>query len=141
MVYFNECILLHRVNYICFVFSRSFERTIPIWFKKVMNKDNDQTGNFIEAKNTVFSLATTNSITDIVAMSTRINDESVSEHVEFFTKLLGGLPPRLSANYCVFRLISHLVRTKNENFITILNRLKFNLSPCIRDRLLTFNYS
>jgi hypothetical protein len=53
-----------------------------------MNKDNDQTGNFIEAKNTMFSLATTNSITDIVAMSTRINDESVSEHVEFFTKLL-----------------------------------------------------
>lgn len=87
---------------------RAFERTILIWFKKVVQEGEEGNG-FLDDKKKMFSLADTHAFLDIIALCTHINHESIQEHMEYFTQQLSGLSPRLAETYCVFRLVSHLV--------------------------------
>jgi hypothetical protein len=63
----------------------------------------------------MFSFVNTHAVLDIIALGTRINHESIQEHMEYFTQQLSGLSPRLAEIYCVFRLVSHVVRKHKIN--------------------------
>lgn len=107
---FINCVLMIFV--FIYVPCRSFERTTPIWFNKCVNQDDEEAGDFLEARRDIFSLATTHSIINIINMSQYINNDNLANHIGFFKEQLHGvtLPSRLPEIYSVYRLFSQEVR-------------------------------
>lgn len=99
--------------YVCIrifcIFYRSFERTTPIWFNKLIIKEDGIAEDFLDKKKQIFSSSSTHSILDILCMGERVDKENLAQHITFFKEYLCGLPPRLAEIYSVYRLFSHEV--------------------------------
>ena len=64
----------------------------------------------MDARREMFSMATTNCLTDIIGLSEPINRENISTNITYFGEHLTQLPSRLSEIYSVYRLIANEVR-------------------------------
>jgi len=85
---------------------RSFERTTPISFHKIVTKDVTHT-EFFDKKRKIFDVAKPNCLPDIIRMGRLLNsDVELAPHVQFFAEHLKGLPSRLPSIYCSFRLFA-----------------------------------
>ena len=89
--------------------SSSFERTTPIWFNKLLNKNEENGDNFLDARKRIFDAATTHSLFDIIALGQQINEENLAHHITFFKEHLSGLSPRLADIYGIYRLLAQEV--------------------------------
>ena len=72
-----ECMTLSVVEFD--LYFRSFERTIPVWFKKIVSKKDQSASQFLSDKKKLFSLANTHSIMDVIT-----NHENIASHTNFF---------------------------------------------------------
>lgn len=92
------------VYIICIVnisfFFRSFERTTPILFAKLIAGDKDS---FMEGRKSVSALASTSCIPSVIKMAVGLDDAILQPHIDFFRKQLNGLPSRLPSIYSCFR--------------------------------------
>ena len=94
---------------LCALTFRSFERTTPIRFKKLVTTTDEEPSEFLEARKEIFSLATTHSLPDIIGIGAAISEDNLAEHVGYFKGHLGGLPSRLAEIYSIYRLFTHEV--------------------------------
>ena len=90
-------------------FYRSFERTAPIHFNKLLTSEKEDVAAFLDGKRNLFSLANTHSLIDVIRMGESLADDNLADHITFFKQGLGGLMNRLPKNYSVYRLFSHKV--------------------------------
>lgn len=88
---------------------RSFERTTPICFNKLLTNEEDDVGKFLDARRRIFSLANTHSLIDVIRLGETLTHENLADHITFFKQELGGLVKRLPDIYSVYRLFSHKV--------------------------------
>lgn len=95
-----SCIL----NFHCF--TRSFERTTPIWFNKLSNVNGEGAGEFLESRRRIIGLASTDSIVDVISMGDQLHNGTLAEHIAFFKAHISRLSPRLSEIYGVYRLFA-----------------------------------
>ena len=99
-----------------FLLFRSFERTAPIFFHKLLTKDDDEESKFSDERNEMFALANTHSLIDVIRMGTSLSRESINLHSAFFKPELGGLVKRLPDSYACYRLFFHQVsRNRRES--------------------------
>ena len=101
------------------LFYRSFERTAPIWFEKIVNGSAD----FLEQKRDIFAMASTACIPDIIRMASDMKHEILNSHVQFFCDRLQGLPNRLPSIYSVYRYCA----VKVSNVLTFIEIMLENL--------------
>ena len=93
--------LYWNMTFWCF---RSFERTTPILFSKIVSGDADP--DFLAKKKEVFNMASTSCLPSVVRMGIMLNELSLQDHVQFFKERLKGLPSRLPSIYSVYRLFA-----------------------------------
>ena len=108
---------------------RSFERTTPIWFDKVINMESHDLWGFMDARREMFSIASTNCLPHVIRLSEPLNEENISSNIAYFTEHLTQLPSRLSEIYSVYRLLANEV-SKDTNVINygLLTSLKVLLA-------------
>ena len=96
---------------------RSFERTAPICFQKLLTNDNEEPSTFLDKRRRMFSFANTHSLIDVIHMGESLTNENVDDHVTFFKEDLGGLVKRLPNSYSAYRLFSHKVSPSNSKHL------------------------
>ena len=92
--------------YICY---RSFERTTPIHFEKLVLDGTQHAEDYLAAKAEMISLATSHSLADIIPMGLCINSRQLAGHMDYFRNHLTGMSPRLPEIYSTYRLFAHEV--------------------------------
>ena len=95
---------------------RSFERTTPIWFDKVINMESHDLWGFMDARREMFSIASTNCLPHVIRLSEPLNEENISNNIAYFTEHLAQLPLRLSEIYSVYRLLANEVSNNVINY-------------------------
>ena len=88
---------------------RSFERTMPIPFKKILITAERE--EFFRKKSHILSLADNSCLPDIIRMGRDLTYEKLQKHSDFFAERLQGLPGRLASTYSIYRYFAHEVRT------------------------------
>ena len=90
------------------LFYRSFERTTPILFEKLVTKSVDDA--FMREKRELFDKATTSCLPSVIRMGRDLREEDLQQHVSFFREKLVGLPSRLPSIYSCYRYFAKEVR-------------------------------
>ena len=90
------------------LFYRSFERTTPILFEKLVTKSVDDA--FMREKRELFDKATTLCLPSVIRMGRDLREEDLQQHVSFFREKLVGLPSRLPSIYSCYRYFAKEVR-------------------------------
>ena len=86
------------------LYSRSFERTTPILFEKLLTKSvNDD---FMREKKALFDKASTSCLPSLIRMGRELTEEDLQQHVSFFREKLVGLPSRLPSIYSCYRFFT-----------------------------------
>ena len=86
------------------LYSRSFERTKPILFEKLLTKSvNDD---FMREKKALFDKASTSCLPSLIRMGRELTEEDLQQHVSFFREKLVGLPSRLPSIYSCYRFFT-----------------------------------
>ena len=116
--------------------NRSFERTTPIFFNKLLTKQADDVGKFLELKRHIFSLANTHSLIEVIRLGEQITLENLEVNITFFKRELNGLVTRLPEIYSVYRLFAHKVWINCfiNNFTISLYALLFSVGKKICNR-------
>ena len=91
-----------------FVFFRSFERTTPIPFEKILSGTG--VDEFFLMKREIFSLAKKTCIPTIIQMGRGLTDGNLQTHANFFCERLQGLPGRLASIYSIYRYFAYEVQ-------------------------------
>lgn len=87
------------------IISRSFERTTPIWFAKLITREN-LGEKFLDQRRMILEMASTNCLLDIIHIGRRVTAENLAEHHSYFEDKLVGLSTRLPEIYSGYRLIA-----------------------------------
>ena len=90
---------------------RSFERTTPILFEKILTKS-EQSIDFMEEKKRVFDKASLSCVPSVIRMGLGLTQLNLQEHVSFFRDRMVGLPGRLPSIYSCYRYFAYEVSTK-----------------------------
>ena len=101
--------------------SRSFERTTPIFFEKIVTKGGPDT--FMEDKPELFQKANSSCPPSVIRMGRELSDTNLQQHVAFFRQNLVGLPSRLPSIYSCYRFFAEQVNALLN--IVSLRRLNF----------------
>ena len=104
-IYIVSYLIKVCINIIC----RSFERTTPIYFRKLATDESEAAGDFLKAKRDIFDMATTHCLPDIIRMSQSVNAANLANHMDYFRNHLNGLSPRLPEIYSIYRLFAREV--------------------------------
>ncbi|KXJ06660.1 hypothetical protein AC249_AIPGENE6378 [Exaiptasia diaphana] len=88
---------------------RSFERTIPINFSRLITTGDKDS--FLEKRKAISALANTSCLPSVIRMGVGLDEANLQPHTEFFRNSLAGLPSRLpsiysSLRYFAFEVIS-----------------------------------
>ena len=83
------------------LFYRSFERTTPILFEKLITKSVHNA--FMREKRELFDKASTSCLPSVIRMGRDLREEDLQQHVSFFREKLVGLPSRLPSIYSCYR--------------------------------------
>ena len=104
------CVLTRIYIYILYIcFNRSFERTTPIWFQKLVTSESEVPEEFLEGRKEIFSLATTHCLIDVIRLSRSLDNERLATHIGYFKTHLSGLPSRLAEIYSIYKVcVSYL---------------------------------
>ena len=92
-----------------YIWCRSFERTTPIYFDKLVVDETQSAADFLHEKAEIISLASTSSLPDIIPMGLCINSHQLAGHMDYFRHHLTGMSPRLPEIYSTYRLFAHEV--------------------------------
>ena len=86
------------------LYYRSFERTTPILFEKLLTKSvNDD---FMREKKALFDKAGTSCLPSVIRMGRELTEKDLQQHVSFFREKLVGLPSRLPRIYSCYRFFT-----------------------------------
>ena len=102
--------LVLKISFIClylYIWYRSFERTTPIYFEKLVLDETQSAGDYLRDKTEIISLASTHSLADIIPMGLCINSTQLANHMDYFRHHLTGMSPRLPEIYATYRLFAH----------------------------------
>ena len=104
------CVLTRIYIYILYIcFNRSFERTAPIWFQKLVTSESEVSEEFLEGRKEIFSLATTHCLIDVIRLSRSLDNERLATHIGYFKTHLRGLSSRLAEIYSIYKVcVSYL---------------------------------
>jgi hypothetical protein len=92
-----------------YIWCRSFERTTPIYFDKLVVDETQSAADFLREKAEIIYLASTSSLPDIIPMGLCINSHQLAGHMDYFRHHLTGMSPRLPEIYSTYRLFAHEV--------------------------------
>ncbi|KXJ11350.1 hypothetical protein AC249_AIPGENE26517 [Exaiptasia diaphana] len=82
---------------------RSFERTTPIFFSKILDG-----GDFIAKKKSLFEMASRSCLPSIIRLGSLLREANLQEHISYFKERLKGMPSRLPNIYSVYRFFLYL---------------------------------
>ena len=89
-----------NIDLVCF--DRSFERSTPIFFERIITTS-EGSSDFFESRRNVNNAANNYCIPSVIQMSAGLTERNLEPHVDFFAKRLKGLPSRLPSIYSVYR--------------------------------------
>ena len=82
---------------------RAFERTLPIFFQKLVTSEDESVEDYMKKKSEIFGLASTHCLPQIIHLSGALNKKNLAKHIQFFRERLHGLPTRLADIYSIYR--------------------------------------